>query len=415
MLKSGKDYLEGLRDGRVVYIGRERVEDVTTHPAFRNTAQAFADFYDLKRDPAQRDALTYEEDGDRHSIYYMKAKTKDQLAKRSNAHRILAEPSFGLLGRSPDYIASFVTGMNLKPDLFGQYADNVRNYYRFMRDNDIFAAHAIVSPQASRDPDFFQKKNLPNPACRVIAEEDDGVVISGMKMLATGSALADEIWIGNILPLSPEAKAESITFAVPCNAKGVSLWSRKPFASLAQSEFEAPLTWRFDEADAMVMFDNVKVPWERVFVHNDPALSRGLYIQTAAHSYGNHHSNVRLMVKMQFLVGLCAPYRAGQRRVGGAGGARDAGPPRRARSAAGGDRRRSDRGLRGMAGAGLCHLQPAHDVCRAELGRGELLGGDRHAARTLRRRHAADAGRRIGAGRRRCWANNSAPSGRRRI
>ena len=306
MLKSGTDYLEGLRDGRVVYIGRERVVDVTTHPAFRNTARAFADFYDLKRDPAQRDALTYEEDGDCHSIYYMKAKSKDQLAKRSHAHRILAEPSFGLLGRSPDYIASFVTGMNLKPDLFGPYANNVRNYYKFMRDNDIFAAHAIVSPQASRDPDLFQKKNLPNPACRVIAEEDDGVVISGMKMLATGSALADEIWIGNILPLSPEAKAESITFAVPCNAKGVSLWSRKPFAQHAASEFEAPLTWRFDETDAMVMFDNVKVPWERVFVHNDPALSRGLYIETAAHSYGNHHSNVRLHVKMQLLTGLAS-------------------------------------------------------------------------------------------------------------
>ncbi len=215
MLKSGKDYLEGLRNGRVVYVGRERVDDVTTHPAFRNAARAFADFYDMKRDPALRDSLTYEEDGQRHSIYYMKARTKDELAKRSNAHRILAEPSFGLLGRSPDYIASFVTGMNLRPELFGQYADNVRAYYSFMRDNDIFAAHAIVSPQASRDPDFFQRKNLPNPACRVIAEDDDGVVISGMKMLATGSALADEIWIGNILPLSPEAKAESITFAVP--------------------------------------------------------------------------------------------------------------------------------------------------------------------------------------------------------
>lgn len=306
MLKSGKDYLESLRDGRVVYIGRERVTDVASHPAFRNTARAFADFFDLKRDPAQRDALTYEEDGDRHSIYYMKAKTKEQLAKRSNAHRVLAEPNFGLLGRSPDYIASFVTGMNLKPELFGQYADNVRRYYKFMRDNDIFAAHAIVSPQAARDPDFFQKKNLPNPACRVVREEDDGVVISGMKMLATGSALADEVWIGNILPLSPKAKAESITFAVPCNTKGVSLWSRKPFAPAASSEFEAPLTFRFDEADAMVMFDNVKVPWERVFVHNDPALSRGLYIETAAHSYGNHHSNVRLVVKMQFLVGLAS-------------------------------------------------------------------------------------------------------------
>ena len=306
MLKSGKEHLEGLRDGRVVYIGGEQVTDVTRHPAFRNAAQSIADFYDFKADPARRAELTYEEGGERHSIYYMKARTKDDLAKRSNAHRILAEPSYGFIGRSPDYFASFVTGANLKSDLFGRFADNVRSYYTFMRDRDIFAAHAIVSPQAARDPAFYQRMNLPNPSCRVIREEDDGVVVSGMKMLATGAILADEIWIGNILPLSPEAKAESITFAVPCNTPGVSLWSRKPFEPSLKSEFEGPLTWRFDETDAMVMFEDVKVPWERVFVHDDPALSRSLYIETAAHSYGNHHSSVRLLVKLQLLLGLAS-------------------------------------------------------------------------------------------------------------
>ena len=208
---------------------RRAGQDVTRHPAFRNAAQSIAAFYDLKADPARRDQLTYEENGERHSIYYMKARNRDELAKRSDAHRILAEPSYGFLGRSPDYFASFVTGANLKPDLFGRFADNVRAYYAFMRDRDIFAAHAIVSPQAARDPAFYQRMKLPNPSCRVVREEDDGVVVSGMKMLATGAILADEIWIGNILPLAPEAKAESITFAVPCNTPGVSLWSRKPF------------------------------------------------------------------------------------------------------------------------------------------------------------------------------------------
>jgi 4-hydroxyphenylacetate 3-monooxygenase len=140
----------------------------------------------------------------------------------------------------------------------------------------------------------------------VVREDDDGVVVRGMKMLATGSIIADEIWIGNILPLAPEAKAESITFAVPCNMPGMSLWSRKPLEPNARSEFEAPLTWRFDETDAMVMFDDVKVPWERVFVHNDTQLSRGLYIETPAHAYGNHQSNVRYLVKLQFLVGLAS-------------------------------------------------------------------------------------------------------------
>jgi 4-hydroxyphenylacetate 3-monooxygenase len=306
MLKTGKQYVEGLRDGRTVYIGDQRVDDVTTHPAFRNAVQTIAEFYDFKADPSRRAQMTYEEDGESHSIYYLKARNREDLAKRTACHRALSEISYGLLGRAPDYIASFVTGMNLKPELFGQFADNVRAYYTFMRDKDIYAAHAIVSPQAARDPAFYLRQNMPNPSCRVIAEDAEGVTISGMKMLATASILADEIWIGNILPLAPEAKAESITFAVPCNMPGVSLWSRKPLEPTARSEFDAPLSWRFDETDAMVMFDNVKVPWSRVFVHNDPALSRALYIETAAHSYGNHHSNVRLLVKVQMLVGLAS-------------------------------------------------------------------------------------------------------------
>ena len=306
MLKTGKQYIEGLRDGRTVYIGDQRVDDVTMHPAFRNAVQTVAEFYDFKADPARRAQMTYEEDGQTHNLYYLKARNREELTKRTECHRALAEMSYGLLGRAPDYIASFVTGMNLKPELFGPFADNVRAYYTFMRDNDIYAAHAIVSPQASRDPAFYLKQNLPNPSCRVVGEDAEGVTISGMKMLATASILADEIWIGNILPLAPEAKAESITFAVPCNTPGVSLWSRKPLEPTARSEFDAPLSWRYDETDAMVMFDNVKVPWSRVFVHNDPALSRALYIETAAHSYGNHHSNVRLLVKVQMLVGLAS-------------------------------------------------------------------------------------------------------------
>ncbi len=306
MLKTGKEHLEGLRDGRVVYVGRERIDDVTRHPAFRNAAQSIADLYDMKRDPALADALTYEDDGERHATYYLKARNRDDLARRTSAHRLIAERSYGLLGRSPDYIASFVTGMALKPDFFGPYADNVTRYYRFMRDRDIYAAHAIVSPQAARDPKFYSRENLPNPTCRVVAEHDDGVVIRGMKMLATGAIIADEIWIGNILPLSPEATAESITFAVPCNTPGLSLWSRKPLEPTARSAFDNPLTARFDETDAMVMFDDVKVPWERVFVHNDPQASRNLYIETAAHAYGNHQANIRLQVKIQLLVGLAS-------------------------------------------------------------------------------------------------------------
>lgn len=306
MLKTGAQYLEGLRDGRVVYIGRERVDDVTTHPAFRNAARSIADVYDMKADPANRDAMAFEEDGELHSGYYLRARTREDLARRSEVHRRIAEMSYGLLGRSPDYIASFVTGMSLKPELFGPYADNVTRFYRHMRDNDVYAAHAVVPPQASRDPTFYLRRNMPAPGCRVVREEDDGVVVTGIKMLATGGIIADEVWVGNIVPLAPEHGAEAITFSVPCSTPGLSLWSRKPLEPLAGSETDRPLTWRFDETDAMVHFDEVKVPWERVFVHGDTQLSRALYIQTPAHSYGNHQSNVRYLAKLQLLVGLAS-------------------------------------------------------------------------------------------------------------
>jgi len=306
-LKTGKEHLDSLRDGRRVYVGRRLVDDVTTDPAFARAAQTIAALYDFKADPENRAAMSYvDEDGGRYSTYFMRARTRAEIAQRSAAHQRIAELSYGFLGRSPDYVASFVTGMAIRPEIFGAGADRITAYWRHLRDNDIYAAHAIVAPQAARDPAFYERANLPIPTLRVVAEDAAGVVVHGMKMLATGAILANEIWIGNILPLAPENQAESITFAVACNQPGVSLWSRRPLEPADGSPIDHPLSWRFDETDAMVLFDQVRIPWERVFVHNDVALSRELYIKTPAHAYGNHQSNVRFRAKLQLLVGLAS-------------------------------------------------------------------------------------------------------------
>ena len=124
-----------------------------------------------------------------------------------------------------------------------------------MRREDVYGVYAVIPPQAARNPEFYVKQNMPVPTLRVVREDDDGVVISGMKMLATGAVFANEIWIGNLIPLAPNQLAESITCAIPVNAPGVTLWSRKPFERHAPVEFENPLTWRFDETDSMVMCD----------------------------------------------------------------------------------------------------------------------------------------------------------------
>ena len=308
MLKTGKEHLEGLRDGRVIYVGSEKVDDVTTHPAFAESARSVAALYDLKADPAHRDALSFEEDGERHSMYFLRPKTQEDLRRRMAAHKMIADLTCGLFGRSPDHVASFVTGLAMKPDVFDKigpgYGDNLVKHYDTMRRNDIYAAYAVLPPAGARNPEFYQQHNLPVPTLRVVDETDDGVVMSGMKMLATGGAYADELWIGNLLPLAPGQTKESITCAVPCNAPGLTLWSRKPAARDLRNDFDYPLSARLDESDVMVLCDNVKVPWERVFVHDNAEMSRAIYVETPSHCFGNHQSNVRFWSKMSLLTGL---------------------------------------------------------------------------------------------------------------
>jgi 4-hydroxyphenylacetate 3-monooxygenase len=310
MLKTGDQHLEGLRDGRVVYLGNERIDDVTAHPAFRHAARTVADLYDAKADPTHRDRMSFEENGERFSMYFLRPKSREDLTRRMKAHKAIADRTHGLFGRSPDHVASFVTGMSMKPEELdvhtAGYGANLVKYYYDMRARDAYAAYAVLPPQAARDPDFYQHQNLPIPSLRVVAEEDDGLVLSGMKMLATAAVFADEVWLGNLLPLAPSQKKEAVTCAVPCNASGLTLWSRKAFAREASSEFDMPLTWRFDETDSMIMCDGVKVPWERVFAHDDAVLAREIYIKTPSHCLGNHQSNVRFWAKMQLIVGLAS-------------------------------------------------------------------------------------------------------------
>jgi len=310
MLKTGQQHLDGLKDGRVVYIGDERIDDVTTHPAFARAAETVAQLYDAKHEEANKELLSFEEDGERYSMWYLRAKSQDDLRKRMKAHKFNGDRTYGMMGRSPDHVSSFVTGMSIMPDVFDtddhKFGVNITAYYEHMRKNDIFATYAVLPPQAARNPEFYQANNLPVPTLMVTGEDDEGVVISGMKMLATSAVFCDEIWIGNLLPLAPDQNKQAITCAVPCNATDLTMWMRQPIALNAKNEFDAPLTWRLDETDVLVMCDNVKVPWEKIFNMDDTVLARELYTLSPGHCYGNHQSNVRFWSKMQLIVGLCS-------------------------------------------------------------------------------------------------------------
>jgi len=308
MLMSGADYLKSLRDGRTLYLGGEKVEDVTTHPGFRNAARSFSRLYDAKCDPAHRDDLSYEEDGGRHAFYWQMPRSREDLVFRSAGHRILSDMSYGLLGRSPDYYSSFITGFAMSPGLFKtdkyDFSDNLLNYRKFCRDNDLFVANAVTPPPGTRERGTYVQRGRTFPALRVVSEDDSGVVVSGIKLLATSAPFAHELWLGNIQPLAAGMEKEAITCAIPVNTPGLSLWSRKSFEKHAVSEIDNPLAYHFDESDCVVVCEEVHVPWHRIFVKDDAALSVGIYFKTAGHSLGNHQATIRFRSKLMFLVGL---------------------------------------------------------------------------------------------------------------
>lgn len=310
MLLRGKERTERIQDGRRVYVGSERIDDVTTHPAFKHGAETIARIYDLKADPAQQALFSFEENGERSSLYWLRCKTREDLSRRMNCCGAIANATFGLIGRSPDHVAGIVTGLamnfgvldNLRPG-FGQ---NMVRYYEFARKNDIYLSYAVTPPSGLRSTQLYPGQQRDDPSLKVVREEDGGVVVSGMKMLATGAVFADEVWVGNLAPLDDKRLAESITCAIPLNAPGLSLWARQPYALHAANAVDYPLSYRFDETDSVLVCKEVRVPWERVFLHNNGAMSRTIYLETPANCYANHQSNVRFWAKMGLLVGLAS-------------------------------------------------------------------------------------------------------------
>jgi 4-hydroxyphenylacetate 3-monooxygenase len=310
MLLTGNEYLESIRDGRRVYVGGEQVDDVTVHPAFRNAARSFATIYDRKRAPENRDVMTVEEDGDTFSSYFLLPRSREDLHRRFETHRRIASWTHGLLGRSPDNFPSYVSGLVMDPPMFDRirqgFGDNMVRYYKHMRRNDIFASHTVTNPQGWRLANPADLKGRTPATLRVVDEDDRGVTINGLKMLGTAMVFCHETWCGNLQPVAPGQEKESITCAVPLNAPGVSIWSRKPYERYARSEFDSPLAARFDENDAAVLFENVHVPWERVFCHDNVEMTRAIYMRTPGHAMANHQANVRFLEKLKLIVGIAS-------------------------------------------------------------------------------------------------------------
>jgi 4-hydroxyphenylacetate 3-monooxygenase len=309
MTRSGDEYLRGLRDGRTVLLNGEKVADVTAHPAFGAAVRTVARLFDLAHDPANRELLTYPSprDGRPVSDAWLVPRTRDDLAARRRALKFIADQSFGFLGRSPDHVASFFAGFAGAPSFYARggqrFADNILRFAAKAADEDLYLSYVIVHPTIDRAKPAHQQAE-PYLYAGAAAERENGIVIRGAQMLGTGSVMSDYIFVTVILPLRPGDEDYAISCVVPNSAPGLKLYPRRPYALGPTSIFDYPLSSRYDETDSLVVFDDVFVPWEDVFIYKNLELTAGQFSATAAHVLGNTQSHIRSWAKLQFLVGL---------------------------------------------------------------------------------------------------------------
>lgn len=302
-MRSGKQYLESLEDGRRVYINGGRVHNIGKHPAFEGITRTVASLYDTALDPSNDMIFTDAETGIEANKIFMIPRSLEDLQQRRRAIQNWSRLTNGLVGRSPDHVGSFIAGFASAPETFGSFADNVTSFYNKLLSEDLYLSYSIIPPQVDRSK-TAQGQEDAFTQVGVYEEKDGGIVVRGSQMLATGGAISNYVFVTCMPPLKPGDEDYAISFVVPTDAPGLKLYCRRPYAVGQPSSFDYPLSTRFDESDALVVFEDVFVPWENVFVYRDVQLVREQFYKTPAHVLGNNQAQTRLATKLKFLIGL---------------------------------------------------------------------------------------------------------------
>src|SRR5262245_46506697 len=306
-IRRGEEYLESLRDGRRLWLMGQRVEDVTSHPALAGCARSVAAVYDLQHDVAHHELLTMPSPstGKPVSRAYLLPRSIDDLARQRSMYESLVRRAGGVAARLPQHLATVVVGLYDVRDLLGgenrAFAEHVAQYFEFCRENDLSIATVFNDPLHHRNHPLPKQEPL-----RVVARRPNGIVVRGAKGVGTQAPYANELFC--MAPPRPDlTPEESVYFAAPVNADGLHVICREPLASSNPADHPVSPFW--DEMDAIVVFDDVFIPWERVF-YQWQSTARDLAFETrlfqGAIGLGPWYVLVRMAVKAEVLLGICA-------------------------------------------------------------------------------------------------------------
>jgi 4-hydroxyphenylacetate 3-monooxygenase len=307
--RKGADFLKHLRENPPeIYHRGERIQDFTTHPEFRGHAASLAALYDLQWQHPDV-MLVKDESGDTIARSYSIPKTEEDIRLMSKCLLKNAEFTCGMMGRSPDYLnramASYAGGWKFLAEQDPRFGENAKTLHKRLSKNDLCMTHTLINPQANRAVSVAAQKD-PYLGARVKEERADGLVIRGARMLAT-APVSDEIMVfpSTLLTSNPEDAPYAFGFCIPSATKGLKFLCRET-VSYNPNGYDHPLGARFEEQDAVVIFDDVFVPWENVLLYRNVDVCNKAYAASGAVVHMSHQVVCKNIAKSEFLLGLAS-------------------------------------------------------------------------------------------------------------
>ncbi|MGO4889906.1 4-hydroxyphenylacetate 3-monooxygenase, oxygenase component [Anaerobacillus sp. MEB173] len=306
----GAEYIKRIDQlNNEVWIGGERVKgNISEHAAFKGVMKSQAKLYNMQHDQSLKDLMTFVSPatGNRIGMSFLVPTTKDDLRKRRLMIQEWAKTNAGMMGRSPDYmntvLVSLLASRHILEKKENCFPEHILSFYEKAREHDWSFTHTFINPQVNRSSfEMFDELSDQIVAAKIVDRNKEGIVIKGAKLLATQGGMTDEIIVYST-PVSFD-KSYAYSFSIPSNTKGLKFICRKPF-STTRSTFDSPLGARFEENDAIVVFDNVLVPWERVFYYDNDDVKNRLSVEGAFSRLALHQVVSRQVVKVEFILGV---------------------------------------------------------------------------------------------------------------
>lgn len=277
MIRTAEKYVKSLNDGRIIYLNGERITDITKHPTFKGSINERALSYELYNHPDFKD-FTVEENGDKYLFLWNQPKTREDLLRRRDIYIRCLRWHADMSGMGPDALAaSGIVAARMDKELGTHYSEAVDDYRKHLRETDPAITGAITDVKGNRGLRPSAQMQHKDFYVRVVDRQKDGIIVRGAKMHISRTPTSNEIIVSPCRAHREEDKDYAVVFATPLNAKGIKLLTSQPYMDEMdeEAEWNYPLYGRCKGiSECMIVFDDVFVPWNRVFMCGEWQFSR---------------------------------------------------------------------------------------------------------------------------------------------